>query len=268
MHRHILSLLLSILVVLILMELSSCKNNSKAASESLAENASAQDTSCDLDILTVPYAIARVDSLRYLEYIKKATLPVGYSITNPLVNYFTIPVQNVDTLVSWEKQGKILPNPGSTDSSWVMLALETDGATKRQTITTYFACYSALAGGKKGPMVYYNLQNPGKVNSLDPVLAKQNIAAMKTYIDKLQKDKPFYPYGFQFPWDDLVGIACSVKGVRPNNTIYGILVINNKDTVDYYIHSFYQRAQKRADLDEGDGEYYDFTSPCPNSCIP
>lgn len=267
MHRSSSSLLLSSLVLFILMELSSCNNNSKADLGASTEKTSAQEPNCDLDILTVPDSVARLDSLHYLEYIRSVVFPPGYSITNPQVNAFAIPVQNVDTLTKWESEGKILPNPGSTDSSWVMLALETDSKTKRQTITTYFACYSA-SEGKKGPIVYYNLHNPGKVILLDPVLANQNIDAMKSYIDKLQKGKPFYPYGFQFPWDDLVGIACSVQGARPNNTIYGILVINSKDTVDYYVHSFYQKKQKGRNLDGGDGEYYDFTNPCPNSCIP
>lgn len=269
MHRSVSSLLLSTLLLFILMELSSCNNNSSADQGASTENTLAQDPNCDLDILTVPDSVARLDSLHYLEYIRRVVFPPGYSITNPQVNAFAIPVENVDTLTKWESEGKIFPNTDGTDSSWVMLALETDATTKQQTITTYFACYSALKG-KKGPIVYFNLNTSGKVIALDPVLANQNIDAMKSYIDQLQKGKPkpFYPYGFQFPWDDLVGIACSVKGVRPNNTIYGILVVNKKDTVDYYVHSFYQQKQKRRDLDEGDGEYYDFTNPCPTSCIP
>lgn len=258
-------------------------NNGATEQASNDPESSVNDTLCDADFATVPIEEAQKDSTSYSLYISKYPIPKTYKITNPRVNHFVIPIQNIETLIKWQDEGKILPNTNGEDSTWMMLALEPNNDSS--TIVPYFACYSSLESGEKGPIVYYNLSEAGKVISIPTDTAIAHIDRMKQYIDKVfNKDTlvvKLYPYGFQFPWKDLEGLACSLQGQAPNNTLYGVLVIkdkvvkvNGKDTiqkeVDYYLHSFYaRRFTKLSKKRPGDdGEYFDFTSPCPTSCIP
>lgn len=244
-------------------------NNS--ASEQASTEAEAEDTLCAADFVTVPDSIAQSDSAQYAAFIDTLKTPPGYKISNAKVTHFVIPVSNIDTLIKWKDEGKILPNVDGDDSTWVMLALETDPKTRIQTITPYFACFSSLGNGKKGPVVYYSLLNPSKVLAIKANTAQANMLAMQKYIDAMPKGTLFYPYGFQLPWSDLVGLSCSLQGDQPNNNLNGVLVIKDNNEVDYYLHSFYARKFTKLSKrrpDDGDGEYFDFTSPCPNSCIP
>lgn len=254
-------------------------NNQAPEQASNEPESGVSDTICAADFATVPVEEAQKDSTSYSLYISKYPIPKTYKITNPRVTHFVIPIQNIDTLIKWQDEGKILPNINGEDSTWMMLALEPNNDSS--TIVPYFACYSSLEPGKKGPIVYYNLSEAGKITSIPTDTAIAHIDRMKSYIDKVfnkNKSLVIYPHGFQFPWKDLEGLACSLQGQTPNNTLYGVLVIKDKivddqvrKEVDYYLHSFYARkftklrSKKRPD---DDGEYFDFTSPCPNSCIP
>lgn len=257
-------------------------NNGAPEQASNEPASSTNDTICDADFATVPIEDAQKDSTSYSLYISKYPIPKTYKITNPRVNHFVIPIQNIDTLIEWQAEGKILPNISGEVSTWTMLALEPNNDSS--TIVPYFACYSSSGPGEKGPIVYFNLSEAGKISIIPTNTATANIDSMKSYIDKVfnkNKSLVIYPYGFQFPWKDLEGLACSLRGQVPNNTLYGVLVIkdkvvneNGKDTtqkeVDYFLHSFYarKRAKLSKRLPDDDGEYFDFTSPCPNSCIP
>ena len=256
-------------------------NNGAPEQASNESDSSVNDTLCDADFRTVPVEKAQKDSTSYSLYISEYTIPKTYKITNPRVNHFVIPIQNIDTLIKWKAEGKILPNINGKDSTWTMLALEPNNDSS--TIVPYFACYSSLGPGKKGPIVYFNLSEAGKITSIPTKTAKLHIEKMKLYIDRVfNKDTlvvKLYPYGFQFPWEDLEGLACSLQGQAPNNTLYGVLVIKDKKVegedkiqkeVDYFLHSFYQRRSTKLSKKKpgDDGEYFDFTSPCPNSCIP
>jgi hypothetical protein len=257
-------------------------NNGAPEQASTETDSSVNDTLCDADFRTVPDSTAQADSAYYATYINAIKIPAGYTITNPRVNYFSIPINNIDTLIKWKEEGKILPSPDDDASAWVMLALKTQN--KQQTIIPYFVCYTSLGNGKNGPLVYYDLGDSKKINTIPPATAEKNILEMQGYIKDLPKvkggDTLFYPRGFQFPWKDLEGLACSLRGIVPNNTLNGVLVIKDrvvnatgKDTiqkeVDYYLHSFYARRftklSKKRPGDDG-GEYFDFVNPCPNSC--
>lgn len=244
-------------------------NNRAPEQTSNEPESSVNDTLCEANFITVPDSTAETDSAYYVAYINSIAIPAGYNITNPKVNHFSIPISNIDTLIKWKAEGKILPNRNDDDSTWVMLALETDVKTKQQTITPYFACFSSLGEGKKGSVVYYSLRTSGKIVSINPSEAQKNMLAMQQYINALPKGKLFYPYGFQLPWNDLVGLTCSLQGNHPNNTLNGVLVINDENAVDYYLHSFYKRRFVRSNKmpdDDDDDDYFDFTSPCPTSC--
>lgn len=256
-------------------------NNGAPGQASNESDSSVNDTLCDTDFRTVPDSTAQADSAYYATYINAIKIPAGYTITNPRVNYFSIPINNIDTLIKWKEEGKILPSPDDDASAWVMLALETQN--KQQTILPYFVCYTNLGNGKKGPLVYYDLGDSKKIDTIPPATAEKNILEMKGYIKDLPKvkdgDTLFYPRGFQFPWKDLEGLACSLRGIVPNNTLNGVLVIRDKvvnvngkeqvrKEVDYYLHSFYaRRFTKLSKKKPGDdGEYFDFVNPCPTSC--
>lgn len=255
--------------------------NNRAPEQAVNEpESSMNDTLCIQDFRTVPVEEAQKDSTAYALYISDYPIPETYKITNPRVTHFVIPIQNIDTLVQWKADGKILPNIHGNDSTWMMLALEPTGPDS-STIVPYFACYTSLKG-KKGPIIYYNLSEAGKIIRLSSKTAESNISSMQSYIDTVfntnQSVVKLYPYGFQFPWGDLEGLACSLRGELPNNSLNGILVIREKKVdghlqkeVDYYLHSFSQRRFAKLNKKKGrndDGEYFDFTSPCPNSCIP
>lgn len=249
---------------------------------------SMNDTLCIQDFRTVPVEEAQKDSTAYALYISDYPIPETYKITNPRVTHFVIPIQNIDTLVQWKADGKILPNANGNDSTWMMLALEPTSSDS-STIVPYFACYTNLKG-KKGPIVYFNLSKAGKIIPIPTKIAKVNIDSMKSYIDTVfntnQSVVKLYPYGFQFPWGDLEGLACSLRGELPNNSLNGVLVIREKKVgdhlqkgigdhlqkeVDYYLHSFSQRRFAKLNKKKGrndDGEYFDFVNPCPTSCIP
>lgn len=267
-----------LLLCFVLLE-TGCNNGAPGQASNESESG-ASDTICDADFRTVPVEEAQKDSTDYALYINNYPIPKTYKITNPRVTHFVIPIQNIDTLVQWKADGKILPNANGNDSTWMMLALEPTGSDS-STIVPYFACYTNLKG-KKGPIVYFNLSEAGKVIPIPTKIAKANIDSMKSYIDTVfntnQSVVKLYPYGFQFPWADLEGLACSLRGHLPNNSLNGVLVIREKKAdghlqkeVDYYLHSFTQRNFTKLNKkkgDDGGGEYFDFTSPCPNSCIP
>lgn len=243
---------------------------SSSGAEQTSTEAEADGTACADDFATIPDSTAQTDSIEYVNFINGIETPPGYNISNAKVTHFTIPVSNIDTLIKWKSEGKILPKANGDEPTWMMLALETDPKTKIQTITPYFACFSSTKNGDKGPIVYYSLLNPGKVVPIDTKLAVLNTDSMRTYINSLKTGRIFYPYGFQFPWEDLVGLACSLQGDLPNNNLNGVLVIRDNQQVDYYLHSFYSRKSAKLSkrLPDDDGEYFDFTSPCPTSCIP
>jgi len=247
-------------------------NNQATEQVSNEPESGSSDTTCAADFETVPDSTAQVDSAYYSAYINEIKIPAGYKITNPRVNHFSIPINNIDTLIKWKAEGKILPGTDNDAYAWVMLALETQN--EQQTILPYFVCYTNLGNGKKGPLVYYDLGDSKKIDTIPLATAEKNILEMERYIKALPKvkggDTLIYPHGFQFPWKDLEGLACSLQGLVPNNTLNGVLVITNKKQVDYYLHSFQQRrfvkrSNKQGD-DDGGGEYFNFTSPCPTSC--
>lgn len=248
-----------------------CNNGAPGQASNESESDS-NNTICDADFATVPDSTAQADSAYYSAYINEIKIPAGYTITNPRVNHFSIPINNIDTLIKWKGEGKILPGPENDAPAWVMLALETQNG--QQTILPYFVCYTNLGNGKKGPLVYYNLGDSKKIDTIPLAIAKKNTGEMEHYIKALPKvkggDTLIYPHGFQFPWKDLEGLACSLRGLVPNNSLNGVLVITDKKQVDYYLHSFQQRrfikrSNKSGD-DDGGGEYFNFTSPCPTSC--
>lgn len=246
-------------------------NNGAPGQVSNEPESGASDTICAADFEIVPDSTAQIDSAYYTAYINGIKIPAGYNITNSRVNHFSIPINNIDTLIKWKVEGKILPSSDNNATAWVMLALETQNG--QQTILPYFVCYTNLGNGKKGPLVYYNLGDSKKIDTIPLAIAKKNTWEMERYIKALPKvkggDTLIYPHGFQFPWNDLEGLACSLQGLVPNNTLNGVLVINNKQ-VDYYLHSFQQRRfikrSKKSGDDDGGGEYFNFTSPCPTSC--
>lgn len=254
-----------------------CNNG---APEQVSDDSDFVETPCDTTFREVSAPQAKLDSDEYAIFIHKVELPKW--ITNSTVTYFVVPVRHIDTLIKWQNEGKIMPNQSGDNPTWTMLALEHSG-TDSFTIVPYFACYSTIDGNKQGPIVYFKLPERGEIDSIPTGAAVVNIKAMNIYIDKyLNSDEVFYPYGFQFPWSDLVGLSCSLQGEDPNNSLHGVLVLkdreddNDKDKdrkdkeVDYYLHAFYKsKVAKSSKGRPGDGgDYFDFTSPCPNSCIP
>lgn len=247
-------------------------NNGAPEQASNEPESSVNDTLCDADFATVADSTAQADSAYYADYINEIKIPAGYTITNPRVNHFSIPINNIDTLIKWKSEGKILPSPHNDAHAWVMLALETQNG--QQTILPYFVCYTSLSNGQKGPLIYYNLGDAKKIDTIPRASAENNTRKMENYIKALPKvkggDTLVYPHGFQFPWKDLEGLACSLRGLLPNNSLNGVLVITDNKQVDYYLHSFQKRrfikrSKKHGD-DDGGGEYFNFTSPCPTSC--
>jgi hypothetical protein len=174
-------------------------NNGAPGQASNESDSSVNDTLCDADFRTVPVEKAQKDSTSYSLYISKYPIPKTYKITNPRVTHFVIPIQNIETLIKWKAEGKILPNINGEDSTWMMLALEPNNDSS--TIVPYFACYSSLGPGKKGPIVYFNLSKAGEIISIPTDTATAHIDSMKCYIDKVfNKDTlvvKLYPYGFQ-----------------------------------------------------------------------
>lgn len=255
-----------------------CNNGAPGQASNELESA-ASDTLCAADFTTVADSTAENDSADYAAFIDEITIPAGYNITNPRVTHFVVPIHHINTLIKWKAEGKIMPNPSGNDSTWTMLALE-PSSSDSLTIVPYFACYTSLGEGKKGPIVYLKLPERGSIDSIPHTAAEANIEQMKKYLRQLTKgQRLFYPYGFQFPWDDLVGLSCSLQGTDPNNSLHGVLVIKDGEVkgraikeVDYYLHSFYKRRFTRLNKsmpgDDDDDEYFDFTNPCPTSCIP
>lgn len=255
-----------------------CNNG---APEQASNESDFVETPCDTIFREVDPTRAQLDSAQYAIFINKVKLPKGYNITNPRVTYFVVPVRHIDTLIKWKAEGKIMPNVDGDDPTWTMLALEKDSDSDSLTIVPYFACYSS-SGGKQGPIVYFKLPERGHIDTIPSQVATANMKAMKTYIDSVFNGKKlFYPYGFQFPWSDMTGLACSLQGEDPNNSLHGVLVIKDatddvddpnkeKKQVDYYLHAFYKSkaAKSRKARPGDDGDYFDFTNPCPNSCIP
>lgn len=235
------------------------------------------ETLCDTVLFReVDPTRAQLDSSQYATFINEVKLPKGYNITNPRVTYFVVPVRHIDTLIKWKTEGKIMPNPNGDDPTWTMLALEKDRDSDSLTIVPYFACYSS-SGGKQGPIVYFKLPEHGPIDTILQQEAKDNVDSMRVYLFKLSIGKKlFYPHGFQFPWNDMTGLACSLQGEGPNNSLHGVLVIKDVENkrgkieheVDYYLHAFYKSkaAKSRKARPGDDGDYFDFTSPCPNSC--
>ncbi len=259
-----------------------CNNG---APEQASNESDFVETPCDTPSREVDPTRAQLDSAQYAIFINGVKLPKKVKITNPTVTYFVVPIRHINTLIKWQNEGKIMPNQSEDNLTWTMLALEKDSDSDSSTIVPYFVCYSTIDSNKQGPIVYFKLPERGEIDTIPTEVAQANTKAMENYIDKyLNSEKVFYPHGFQFPWSDMVGLSCSLQGEDPNNSLHGILVLKDREDdkdkdkqknknkkgkeVDYYLHAFYNSkvAKSRKGRPGDGGDYFDFTSPCPNSC--
>lgn len=99
--------------------------------------------------------------------------------------------------------------------------------------------------------------------------AQQHVANAKNFVDNYTDIPQFnlFPYGFQFPFCDLLAIA---ENTKEEKDLHPVFVIKseenevNKKRVDLYLKVEANEAVEAEN--SGGGTYYDFTTSCPKQC--